>query len=301
MWHENDEDRRHRDEGLAALATEQGGAVSRAQLRGLGFSAREVDYRVQRSRLHRVHRGVYAVGHRTLTPHGRLVAAVLACGPGAVVSHRSAADLHGLLSSSSARHEVTTATHRRPPGVRTHRCVLRDEDVTTVDGVPVTTVARTLLDLAGAVPGRLLERAIDQAEVLRVLDLRAVDAVLARGHGRSTATLRNALAHHRPGAARTQSPLEDRLLALVRRERLPPPLVNTRVAGLRVDLHWPAQRLVVEADGAAFHHTRAGFEQDRLRDAALQIAGHRVLRVTHAELHRDPVAVAGRIRALLGH
>jgi hypothetical protein len=255
------------DKRLAELAATQHGVVELGQLRILGLSAGGVQHRVSAGRLHRVHRGVYAVGHAVLGREGRWMAAVLACGPGAVLSHRSAAALWGVRFTSRSVIDVTLGrpTRRARPGIEIHRTrTLRPRDTTRHHGVPCTTVARTLLDLAALIDRRSLERACEQAEILRLLDLHALIDVLDRAAGRRGATaLRSVLATYADGGPLTRSELEERLLEACERFAIPPPRVNAlvRVGGdpIEVDFSWPGQSLIVEVDGYRTHGTRGAF------------------------------------------
>jgi very-short-patch-repair endonuclease len=275
--------------------------VSRGQLRALGFGRGAIERRLSVGRLHVVHRGVYAVGHRALRVEGRWLAAVLACGDGAVLSHRSAAAHWGLLATSQAVTDVTAARGRRgAPGIRLHRARFLDaRDTTTHEAIPLTTVARTLLDLAATVPADRLERAFAQALVLRIYDHTTVRELLARSNGhRGTKILAQATAHE---AKHTKSDWEVRLLALIRRTQLPEPLVNHALIApdhghCIVDFYWPQQRLVVETDSWSFHGSRAAYEADRARDAALIAEGYRVVRFTW---HTIDATIVRRLRALL--
>jgi very-short-patch-repair endonuclease len=246
---------------------------------------------------------VYAVGHRVLTSHGRWLAGVLAVGPGALLSHRSAAALWELGVGAGTRVDVTvTAPARRSrQGVAVHETrELQDRDRARRNGIPVTSVARTLLDLAEVIPKRRLERAVEEAERLRLFDLRAIDDVCERGTGRrGLGALRAAVEAQRPSASFTRSELERILIDLCHENDLPRPRGNHWVCGFEVDAVWPEQRLVVEVDGYEFHRTRAAFERDRARDAALQVAGFRVLRFTRRGLEREREAVAPTLRGLL--
>jgi hypothetical protein len=199
------------DAALAALAARQHGVVSLAQLRALGLGSRGVQHRARKGRLHRLHRA--AVGHTALSRDGHRMAAVLACGPGAVLSHASAADAWGIRHTSQTRWDVTTTgrTGRTgPAAVRLHRVrALHEDDVGRLRGVPLTSVARTLVDLAAVLRPEALERAVHQAEVLRILDLAEVEAALARVPNRAGARrLRELLAE--PSAGQTRSALEER-------------------------------------------------------------------------------------------
>jgi very-short-patch-repair endonuclease len=234
--------------------------------------------------------------------YGRWMAAVLACGPDAALSHRSAAALWGLAQASGARVDVTTPRRSGSlrPGIRLHRVrKMHPQDLAVRDGIPVTSVARTLLDLAEIVDPGGLGRMLEEAERRRLLDLRAVEQACARGHGRRG--LKPLLAHLRTlrPAPEKRSDLERRFLALCRELALPPPDVNARVQGFEVDAVWSHRRVVVELDGYAFHHTRGAFERDRARDATLQLAGYRVLRLTARRLAEEPETVAETVRGLL--
>ena len=292
------------DAALAVVATDQHGVVAHRQLVSLGFGRGAISHRLAMGRLHRTHPGVYAVGHSALEWRGRLMAAVLACGPGSLLSHRSAGALWGLLTDSRSTIDVTAARRSRvgTRGVILHRVRgLHEDDRAWVDGIPVTSVARVLLDLAETVRRPQLERAIEEAERLGLFDLAALERLCERSRGRcGLRPLRAVLADMQPVAPIIRSELERRFLSLCRAAGLPAPSVNVYVNGLEVDALWRDQRLVVELDGEAFHRTRAAFERDRTRDAALLLAGHRVIRVTHRRLEREPAAVIEMMRALLG-
>jgi very-short-patch-repair endonuclease len=259
--------------------------VSRAQLHELGSGRGAIERRLLAARLHPVHRAVYAVGHRALRVEGRRLAAVLACGESAVLSHRSAAAHWGLLDTAAADVDVTApATRHGQRGIRLHRARFLDaRDTTTHEGIPVTTVARTLLDLAATVREDRLERAFAQALFLQLYDHRAIEALLARANGhRGTAALGQATARE-PKV--TRSDWEVRMLGLVRQAGLAEPLVNHALTApdhgpCELDFFWPAHGLVVETDSWSAHGHRAAFEHDRARDAALQAIGLTVVRFT---------------------
>ena len=264
----------------------------------LGFGKGAIDARVRSGRLWRVHQGVYAVGRPTLTLHGRFSAAVLSCGPGAALSHLAAGVLLGLLGERGPRIDVTvpgSGGRRRRGAVIIHRAALPDTDVTNKHGIPVTTPARTLIDLADLLPRRRLERALDEAAYLR-LD---VTDLQPRPGRRGSGTLAELIQRHDPGTTRTRSDLEERMLSLLHRFRLPTPEVNSSIEGYTVDFAWRAQRLIVETDGWAAHGTRSAFERDRRRDVDLLAAGWRVLRVSYERLERAPEWVAERIAEAL--
>src|SRR3712207_3661029 len=283
----------HMDALLAAVALEQHGVVSTAQLRGLGVARGGIQHRVRRGRLHPVHRGVYAVGHPRIPARGRLWAAVLATD--GVLSHRAAAALWDIAPFPLGAIDVTTRRHRKgPPGVRVHQSPTLES--TTYDGLPVTTVGRTLLDLADVLDAHRLERACHRAEHLRLLDLATIPDL----PGRSTAKLRRALAtleHASPDV--TRSAFEERFLAFLNASDLPRPRTNTRIAHHEVDFLWPDARLIVETDGAATHLTARAFQRDRERDFDLTARGYRVVRITWRQLTLQPDTVARRLRSLL--
>jgi very-short-patch-repair endonuclease/predicted transcriptional regulator of viral defense system len=275
---------RSRQRRVAELATRQHGVVARDQLVRIGYGADAIDFRIDRGRLHVVHRGVYAAGHPGLSLRGRWMAAVLCAGPAAVLSHRSAAALWGLMKPSAHPTEVTATAERKHPGLRTHVTSLTAADRTIHDGIPVTSVARTLLDLAAVAPGRL-DRALEESERLELFDLREVEELLARSRGRrGVARLRIALAVYREPVF-SRSELERRFLRLVRRESLPLLAMNCNVAGHEVDALWPEEQLIVELDGYEYHRTRRAYEDDRLRDDNLALAGHDVVRLTWSRLN----------------
>ena len=282
------------------MAARQHGVVSRAQLRAAGLGRGAIAHRLAQGRLHPVHRGVYLVGHAVAPPLASEMAALLVCGEGAVVSHVSAASMWSLPCPESGVIDVTIA-RRNPgarPGLRIHvvaRLVRRD--VRLHDRVPVTSPARTLLDLAAVIPPRDLERAVEEARVRRLVRPRQLLDVLERSPGRRGAGALRGLLDGEP--ALTRSEAEIRLLGLLRAARLAPTAVNARVGRYEVDFLWRAQRLVVEVDGYAYHGTRAAFERDRARDAELHAAGHRVIRVTWRQLVGEPEAVIARIAQAL--
>jgi predicted transcriptional regulator of viral defense system len=289
------------DQRIAALATRQHGVVATRQLAALGLPQRAVSYRAAAGRLHRVHRGVYAVGHPVLTVNGRRMAAVLAAGPGAVVSHASAAALWEIRPTSATRIDVSVpsaAGRGKRPGLRIHRASnLRGNEITEHQGIRATTPARTLLDLASSLPRRALERALDQAEIRDLYDRRELEAI-ARVHAGERGARRLQRALDQDGdPALTDSELEELMLGLCAEHDLPRPKSRAWVAGLRVDFLFAASRLVAETDGYRYHRTRRAFERDRERDAILARAGYRTLRFTHRQLTREPAMVAATLRS----
>lgn len=302
------------DEAIAELAARQYGVVARAQLREAGLSDAAIGRRVARGHLQRLHRGVYAVGHRALRLEARWLAAVLAGGPGAVLSHRSAAAAWGLLSERRGpagwdpgrrdreRVDVTVRSSRanRQASFAAHECRLDPADVTRRGPISLTTIPRTLLDYAEQAPGEDLLRAMENALRLRRLHRPDVEAAMARAPGRrGLKPLRAALDALDPDLARTRSELERRAIALVRRHGLPRPEVNARLHGFEVDLLWRERRVVVELDGRAFHAVAGAFDRDRRRDAELESAGYRVVRFGWRHILHEPAWVAGRLADLL--
>jgi hypothetical protein len=282
--------------------------VSLGQLKLAGLGKAAVAKRVRAGRLYRIHRGVYAVGHSHLTGYGRTMAAVLAYGPKAVASHRTAGGLQGLREDSSPKTDISLPLQsaRSRPGIVAHSTpTLRAADVTTRHGIPCTTVARTLLDLAGVVPRRQLERALEQAEVLRVFDLEAIEDVLAHANGRHGAgVLRGLLPELCDEPGITANDLEDRFLELCRAAGLPRPGINQWIPvddgpPIRADFVWRARRLIVETDGWGSHGTRHGFERDRRRDQRVRLAGWEPVRFTRRQVLREPDWVTATTAALL--
>jgi hypothetical protein len=295
-----------RDAAIVAFARTRHGVVTTSELGAFGLSPAAVARRAADGRLFRQHRGVYSVGRPDLTVAGRRMAAVLACGPDAVLSHRSSAAQHGLLTDERQRPDVTIPGPRaRPrPGVRVHSSTtLTAPDITTVDDIPCTSVARTLVDVGEREPARLVERAIDQAEVLGVFDLRAISEALERaGPRRGPGVLKGILAELGQPTL-TDRELEELMLELIRAAGLPQPAVNAWITGdgwaYKADFLWRVERLVVETDSRAFHSSRRAFEHDRLRDQRLTLAGYTVVRFTWRQLLREPHRVQTVVRDLL--
>lgn len=288
---------------LASLAARQGGVVARRQLLALGFSKAEIDNQVTDGRLHIIHRGVYAVGHAAIGIAGRRWAAVLACGDGAVLSHASAAAAWGM-RPHSGRIDVSVGRggRARRRGIRLHcRRSLSAADVTQLDGLPITTPARTVLDLAASgLRGRDLELVLDLAEQ-RQLDFSDLEALLRRCAGQpGTAALREVLARYAPGSVDTRSRLEEMCIALCDAHGIPRPSTNVVVAGRVRDLYWPGMPLVVEADSYRWHRRPSALNDDRERDAELALAGIPHLRFTYEQVVDRPEYVARTVRALLG-
>jgi very-short-patch-repair endonuclease len=277
---------------LGDLARRQWGVLTRAQLAAAGLRDRGVAEWVRDGRLHRLHRGVYAYGHDRLRVEGRWLAAVLGSGPGAALSHGSAAQLWELRQSNSAFVDVTVPSRAgriRRRGIRIHRSRrLAAEEVTMRNGIPVTTVARTLLDLADVLDAHALRRAVTEAEYMGRFDRDSLIAVVHNNPGRRGRKLMTAAFEGR--RHRTRSPLEDRFLAFVERWGVEEPETNVWIEGYEVDFVWTRAGLVVELDGVAAHTTRAALNADRLRDRRLWRAGLRTIRLT-GEALEDPEEV----------
>jgi hypothetical protein len=292
MWTQNASPRR----AVAEFASRRYGVVTLQELLDLGLSRTGVKRWEADGGLHRLYRGVYAVGHAALTGYGRWLAAVKACGPGALLSHISAAALWNLIRSSSAIVHVTTPDRRSPKGIRVHRVRrLNPGDVAVVDGVPVTSVARTLLDLADVLPQRQLIRAIEQAERLQIFDLRAIEDL--RTDGRRIKKLRTAIGAVTGEPPRTNSDWERDLLDFCDDHGIPRPELNVLVEGYEVDALWREKKVIVELDSYAFHRHLAAFVDDRRKIAALQLAGYLMLPLTKLgseEAAQISAAIAGR-------
>jgi very-short-patch-repair endonuclease len=264
---------------VAALAARQHGVVTTRQLQRAGITDDAIRRRVESGRLTRLHRGVYLVASlpAQFTPE---MAAVLACGAGAVLSHHSAAALWGIRPPHRGEVHVTVAK-RRPRqrrGIRVHAAF--EVQGTRHQGIPITTPARTVRDVASLLTQRDFDRAVERALVLRLPGRAEIEAL-----------------QEEPSITRSEA--EARLLELIVRAELPRPLTNVKVHGYEVDLHWPSHGLVVEVDGFAFHSTRAAFERDRLKDARLQAHGLRVTRVTWRQIAATPEAVLVRLAGAL--
>lgn len=290
------------DQVAAEIATAQHGVVTRAQLLSAGCAARTVDRRVATGFLRVVHLGVYALGP-VQSSAMREMAAVLACGRHALVSHRSAGVLWRILHPEArpARPQVTlVGANRNRPGIRIHRVAeLEPNERSARDGIPLTSPSRTLYDLASVLAPRALEQAAAEAIALRLVALEDLAAAAERHRGRLGAGRLRAVVQGGGGPSRTRSTAEERFLALVRKARVGRPKLNTAVAGHEVDFFWPQHRLVVEVDGRAYHTSPRAVDRDRRRDADLATAGYRVLRITWREIVHHPEALLVRLgRAL---
>jgi very-short-patch-repair endonuclease len=290
-------DARHIEGILRAVAAAQHGVVTRAQLLAHGIASHAIDRMIRSGRLLVLSRGVYQVGPLP-QPRTAVMSAVLRCGVECRVSHSSAGALQGLLSAMNEKVEVTMPRRRRRriEGVQVHRVRdLRPDEVTVVGGIPVTTPARTLLDIAETMSARDVEQALAKAFRMRLVthdDMRAM--VERHPHHRGAPLLRELL-DMEGGPAFTRSEAEEKLLELIRTAKLPMPELNAMVVGHEVDFVWRSTRLVAEVDGYAFHNSRRSFAMDRRRDAELAAAGYRVLRFTWSDLTDGRLATVVRL------
>jgi predicted transcriptional regulator of viral defense system len=292
--------RTHPHEALAEVAKRQHGVVSRKQLEAIGFGTPTITRWGSDGRLHRLHRGVYAVGHTSLTWEGHCMAAVLAR-PGSVASHKTAAWIHGLLRFRPETFHLTAPTRQRARReFVVHFARLRPEDQAVVEGIPVTSVARTLLDLAPSESTERLHQMMERAEDRRTFDLRRFDRLLARAGGHpGRLKLRQALDTFKPEVAVLRSGLEKRFLRLVLDAGLPRPATNAFVAGYELDAYWEAEAFAVELDAYATHGSPRSFEADREREDDLLLAGIEAIRVTGVRLDREPRETIARVAAHL--
>jgi very-short-patch-repair endonuclease len=289
------------DARLAAFVADRDGIVTTAELRELGLSDGAICHRARSGRLHRLHTGVYAVGHPAIRERGRWRAAVAACGDRALLSHRAGARLWELPVPPGPGVEVTVpgSGRRRRPGIRIHRSAsLGAADRAEVDGIPVTSVARTLLDLAGVLDPHELERAVIAAERKGLLHVTAVLAQCGSGHSGSTA-LREVVRRELAPEVGTESELERLFIALCRRYSIALPVTNTTLAGLRVDCYWADAGLVVELDGHAFHRTPGDQRRDAARDRKLTLEGIRILRFGWTDVTKHAYDCAETVTAAL--
>jgi hypothetical protein len=279
--------------------------VGRWQLHEIGLSERLIRTRVSHGGLIRIHRGVYAVGHRALTIESWWMAAVLANGPRAVLSHRSAGQLWGLYPRSEIKPEVTApGSKKTKPGIVVHRSAVPADEVGRMWGIPVTSVARTMFDLAGTLREREVERAWNEMEVRDYRLRLSVPDLIERYPGRKGTLL---LARLASGKAEpvgiTRSELEERFLALIDRFGLPRPRMNAHLAirdrFYEIDCLWEDRKVAIELDGGAAHRTRGAFEKDRERDRILTADGYATARLTWHQITETPAEVAADLRLIL--
>ena len=294
------------DLAVAEMAFRQHGIVSRRQLLSIGMSADQIGRRVRRGYIHPIHRGIYAVGHPKVSRLGRWLAAVMACGPDAVLSHRSAGELWGLIDRSAHPTDVTRPRGWRPvEGIAIRRAAMAPDEICLMAGIRVTGLSRTLLDLASVLSSPRLEKALNEAEVRSLTDRVSIPDLLERYPRRpGSPSLRGLLGGGEANArGTTRSELEDRFKAMLEQNDLPMPRFNAHVAiagrFFEVDCLWQSQRLIVELDGRAVHGTRRAFERDRERDRLLMVHGWRVVRVTWRQLQDDASGVLADLRVLL--
>jgi hypothetical protein len=291
---------------IIELAERQHGVVAWRQLLALGIGRRAIEERVRSGLLRRIHRGVYSVGRTRLDARGHYMAATLALCAGTALSHHSAAAHHGLRASLSGRVAVTAPNasgRRQRDGITIHFCAVEPWEREDVDGIPTTTVARTLLDLAEQFPARVVEKGLTRAEQLRVLDLAAIGTVMAAHPGRIGAKrLRRIVTQHPAARAVADDGIEELFLAIVdsnnlrRPEVKPDVYVPGRAVPYQPDFLWRPPRLIVETDGTV-HHTASAFEGDRAKSNALTLAGYVVLRFTYRQVTGQPSRIADQLRA----
>ncbi|HMI80612.1 MAG TPA: type IV toxin-antitoxin system AbiEi family antitoxin domain-containing protein [Solirubrobacterales bacterium] len=289
------------------MARRQHGVVGRRQLLRAGWSEKEIDGRLRAGRLHRVHAGVYSVGHQLVQREGRWMAAVLACGPEAALSHWSAAALWQLRPNARTQIDVTVPhPSRSTPQIRRHISHVSEDEHTVERGIPVTSAPRTIFDLAATEPAEVVENLLREMEFRELRDrLSLWDLVERYPRRRGVRKVRLALERLKsepPG--RKRSKLEERFAPFLRRYRLPLPRFNDWIdlghKRYRVDCHWPGTGQIIELDGWEGHRTRSAFREDRARDRALRVAGYAVARLTWAQLDDEPEVVSADLRVLLG-
>lgn len=293
------------DRALAEIAKGQHGVVARSQVTGLGVAGNTVDRWIRSGRLHRLHSGVYAVGHTAISRQGRWMAAVLASGDGAVLSHRSATALWGIWGSGTGEIHVTTprkSRSQRP--IRRHCSAIPDDEREVVDGIPVTSTARAILDLAGEGGEAAAEAALRESEYLGIYSRAPLPTLLERyprHPGRQPSTEALERVRDDPGG-RLRSPLEELLLPFLDAHSIPRPRLNAWVTlgeeRFQVDCLWSEARLVGELDGWKAHGTKGAFRKDRKRDRRLAAVGFRIVRITEGQVLGEPAAVAADLHAL---
>jgi very-short-patch-repair endonuclease len=283
------------ERAIARVGRRQDNVVTQAQLLAAGLGRGAIARRLDARTMQWLHRRVYLLGAAPPTQMARARAAALACGDGAVVSHRSAAEMLGLLPQTDQEVDVTVVG-RNPgfhPGIRLHRPrALARHDVTKMRGIPLTTVARTICDLAATEPRRDVEAAFQEALYKEIVTPDALARVIAREPRRKGAPVIRALI---ADPRMTRSERERALLRLIDQAQLPRPLTNVQLHGFLVDAYWPAARLVLEFDGWRGHGHRNAFERDRKRDQVMLANALRTMRVTDRHLAYEPVALVARI------
>lgn len=291
------------DAAVARLASLQQGVVTRRQLLAVGVGRRAIEGRLRGGRLHSLHRGVYVVGHTALAPLTRETAALLACGPHAVLSHHSAAPVWWALDHDEHRPgevTITRGARRSRSDVRVHESSLHPADIKVRHRLPVTSAERTLIDVARDVEPSWLERTIEDGRRRGLLTRKSLLRALERAGPKTGVGVVKQVLRTEGGPAFTRSEAEARLTRLLRKAGLPQPEHNVRVAGYEVDFLWREPGLVVEVDGYAFHADRAAFRRDRARDAELQAVGYRVVRLTWQQVTNEREAVAALLAVSMG-
>lgn len=283
---------------IRELAERQHGVVARRQLIDLGIGSELIRDRVERGKLLRLHQGVFALGHRRIGRYGEWMAATLACGPGAYLSHGSALQLWGLRRPYGRPELLRVAGHERPHGVWLHQTrSLSAVDVTVEAGIPTTTIERALIDFASRADVKQLERLLVEADRSGRLNWSELRRVIEQGRGRKgLRRLKRAAGQVDPMAAETISPLEVDFLGLCTRAGLPSPQVNVMIEGREVDFHWPDRRVIVETDGYKYHNDRPAFERDHQATIDLEAAGYVVRRTTYRMLRDKPESLFRLLR-----
>lgn len=292
------------DSEVARIAELQRGIVARSQLLQAELSPAAIKHRLKVGQLHPLYPGVYVFGRPRLEPLAAATAAVIHAQGGGVLSHGTAAGIWGMSELQESPVQLSVASGRIRPrvGLTVHRRrPLSQADVRVCRNLPVTSPARTIVDLAGVLDGHELEAALALAIRRALVTPQEVTDALARApKSKGAATVKELLTQG-PGPTLTRSKYERKLIQLLKRADLPMPVINSKAEGHEVDLLWPEQRLIVEFDGFAYHSDRSAFEQDRLRDQRLVAAGYRVIRITARQLNHTPEAVVARIAAALVH
>jgi hypothetical protein len=293
------------DRRVATLAGRQHGVMGRWQLEEIGLSRQMIKTRIAHGGLNRLHRGVYAVGHRALTVESRWMAAVLAHGPHTVLSHRSAGQLWGIFPRSRIAPEVTSpGSQKTKKWIVAHRGVLLRDEVVRVLGIPVTSVPRTMFDLAATRSEREVERAWNEMEVRGFRDRLSVPHLLKRYPGRKGSLVLARLAERKEAPVGiTRNDLEEAFLGLIDRFGLPRPRMNAPLAVrerfYEIDCLWEDRRVAIELDGGAVHKTTKAFHDDRERDRILTAEGFTTARITWDHIHQTPAEVASDLRRIL--
>jgi hypothetical protein len=299
------EQTRRWDEEIAALAERQYGVVGREQLLELGLEVGAIGRRLRAGRLYQLHRGVYAVGHRVLSREAHWLAGVLACGPGAVLSHRSAAAHWGFRSYSGAHIDITSPSKSRSRGsIHRHAAHLQPDEITEHERIPVTTVPRTIFDLAATSPAHVVESCLRQCEYLRLYDSLSLWDLLERyPRHRGNRVIRTALAKLDEAPGEANEGLEERFLAFLDAHGIPRPELNAWLVAqghrYKPDCLWRSAKLIAELDSWQAHGTRSAFRTDKTRDRHLLLAGYRTTRIAKHHLDQEPDELAVDLRGLL--